>query len=713
MATLEKIRSKSVLLVVIIAVALLAFILGDAITNGRNLFGNNTTVAKVGKDKIEIQDYQRKQQELSNQIEEGRKQNPQQYANFDSQVLSQQAIEELVDERLVGNAVEAVGIKTTPELLRFFMIENPNTVIPEMQRLITGMQQSGVNVRTPEEAYMVIFTPQNYGLSERQVQQFQQAWLALESRYSQLISQMLYGQLLNGSFKANKLDVEAMRKDYVATASLKVAKKPYGELSEKEYPVSDDEIRKAYEDRKEQYAIDETTKEISFISVNVTPSAKDMEEASVLAATVVTELKGSGVSKETRKNGLDIQRHDIRLADVKDVLLKNFLSTAPVDSVSVLQSNARGFKVAKLNSRANRVDSLELSSIAVQGNGTVVESVLAYANSGLPLDSINNKFSADSVVYSGPQWVALYNSEGSAPKFLGLQESVYDSLYNSNGSYMILDQQEGMAVIGTVTKKSAPKEVVEYETVDYILHPSDATLAEAREKLQKFITDNNTASKFVDNASAAGYVPFDIAITPSTPAVPTQMSGRFYPDSRALVRWVVMDGKDGEVSKIYQSKDAASPNLYVAAILDSYEDYVPWDNRNVKDELTAKVRRDKAGDKMVKQYAKSTVEASAAAMQVEPVEVASLQSTKRDMTVTDNKVKGRIMGSKADGKVKTAKGDDGVYVYVITATGEEPVEMDDEQFAGMFLNLHRVNPSAVLRGNKKVEYNVYKFEQGE
>ena len=712
MATLEKIRSKSVLLVVIIALALLAFILGDAITNGRNLFGNNTTVAKVGDEKIEYPEYQRKQQELSQQIEEGRRQNPQQYANFDSQVLAAQAIEQLIDERMVSNAVEATGIKTSPELLRFFMIENPQTMIPEMQQLLTSMQQSGVAVRTPEEAYMVIFQPQTYGLTERQVQPFQTAWLALENRYSQLIGQMIYMNLFNQTFKANNLDVAAMRRDYVASAGVKVAKKPYGELDEKTYPVSDDEIKKAYEAKKEAYAVDEETKEISFISVNVAPSGKDMEEASLLAATVVEELKGGNVSKETRKNGLDVQRHDMRLSDIRDYALKAFVETAPVDSVSVLQSNSRGFKIAKLNSRSNRVDSLEVSSISVLGNGDVVASVLQYANSGLPLDSINKQFPIDSVMYAAPQWVALYNADGTAPKNLGLQESVYDSLYNSNGSYMVIDQQEGAAVLAAVKQKSAPKTVVEYETVDYILHPSDATLADALQKLQKFVADNNTAAKFVENAQAAGYNAMDVTLTPSTPAVPMGF-GRYFPDSRSLVHWVIMDGKDGEVSKIYQSKDPASPNLYVAAVLDTYKDYKPWNNKAVKEELTAQVRREKAGDAMVKQYSKGSVEAAAQAMQVEPVEIASLQSTKRDMTVTDAKVKGKIMGSKPSNKVMVVKGDDGVYAYVITSMVEEPVEMSDEQFANMFLQLHRVDQSAALRGNKKVENRIFKFEQAE
>lgn len=712
MATLEKIRSKSVLLVVIIAVALLAFILGDAITNGRNLFGNNTTVAKVGGDKIEIQDYQRKQQELSRQIEEARKQNPQAYSNFDNQLLSQQAIEQLIDELLVNKAVETTGIKSSPEILRFFMLENPQTVIPEMQSLLTSMAQSGLNVRTPSEAYAVIFQPQNYGLTTRQVEPFQRAWIALEARYSELVGQMIYMNILQSTFKANDLDIAAMKRDYVASANVKVAKKAYGVIDEKSAKVSDDEIKKAYEDRKEEFAVEQPTKEISFIAVNVTPSGKDLEEATVLATTVVKELKGGDVTKETRKSGVDVQRHEMRMSDINDPLLKNFLSGAPLDSVSILQNNSNGFKVAKMMGRTNSVDSIEISSISVRGNQEVISKVLAYANSGQALDSINNFFSSDSVAFVAPQWVPLYSADGAVPRNLGFTEAVYDSLVGSNGKYIVLDQQEGMAVLGTVGKKSTPKEIVEYETVDYILHPSDNTLADAREKLQKFVTQNNTAEKFVKNAQASGYTPIDLAVTSSTPAVPMGY-GRYYPESRALIRWVIMDGKDGEVSKIYQSKDPAHPSLYVAAVVDSYENYVPWDNKDVKSMLADQIRRDKVGKEMVKKYSKETLEASAAAMQVEPVEIASLQSSKPDATVTDSKVKGRIMGSKPSGKVQVVKGDDGVYAYIITGVSDEPVQMSDEQFAGMFMQLHNVNPSLVLRGKKKIENNVYKFEAAE
>ncbi|WP_302350320.1 SurA N-terminal domain-containing protein, partial [uncultured Duncaniella sp.] len=46
MATLEKIRSKSALLLIIVGAGLLAFIIGDFFTSGRTLFGTGTTIAK-------------------------------------------------------------------------------------------------------------------------------------------------------------------------------------------------------------------------------------------------------------------------------------------------------------------------------------------------------------------------------------------------------------------------------------------------------------------------------------------------------------------------------------------------------------------------------------------------------------------------------------------------------------------------------------------
>ena len=59
MATLEKIRKRGVLLVIVIGVALLSFIIGDFLTQGSTFFNKSReTVAEINGEKINIRDYQ-------------------------------------------------------------------------------------------------------------------------------------------------------------------------------------------------------------------------------------------------------------------------------------------------------------------------------------------------------------------------------------------------------------------------------------------------------------------------------------------------------------------------------------------------------------------------------------------------------------------------------------------------------------------------------
>ena len=102
MATLEKIRKRSVLLIVIIGAALLAFILGDALTNGRTLFGNGTTVAQLGDAKVDISEYQQRLEMLQAA-------NP----DADGQELSQMVISQLIEEKLLDNAADRLGIEVS------------------------------------------------------------------------------------------------------------------------------------------------------------------------------------------------------------------------------------------------------------------------------------------------------------------------------------------------------------------------------------------------------------------------------------------------------------------------------------------------------------------------------------------------------------------------------------------------------------------------
>ena len=711
MATLEKIRSKSVFLIVVIGVALLAFIVGDALTNSRNIFGDHTTVAKVGNVKVDYLEYQRKREDLNNQLEEARRNNPQQYSNFDTQILPEMAVEQLMQEALVLNAADKADIRCTGNLLRFYMLDNPNN--PEVVKVMRQLISNNISVQTPQQAYEVIFNPKRNGLTDAQVEPYQRAWLAAEKETERLVKLQTYQRLLTGLVHANDLDKKALYNDYVATSNVNVAFKPYGELNEKEYPVSDKEIADRYNKDKNEFMVEEPTREISFISVQILPSAADQKASKDLAAKTVASLSNGGqLSKDIKKGGVNVTRYALREKDI-DPTLRGIVTTASADSAKIVSNDIQGFKVVRVVSRTSAVDSIQVNLVSVASEG-LGKRILADLNSGkVVADSLMSKFSADSVATQLEQWIPLYTADGETN---ALPKETLDSLRNAGGKYISIRQGAGQGMlIAQLAKQNAAVSVVEYDLAEYVLAPSTETRNRERSKFEKFLGANNTAEKFTANAAKEGYTVQQFVLTSSTPAVPRfQGMNQYYPESRQVVRWVMIDGEKGEVSHIYNSNDAVRPSMYAAVIEDAYDDYAPVTNKAVREELTARIRADKAGDKMLKEYSgkTQTVESAAQAMKVEMKNYPKMRFA-LGSGIGDARLVGRISGAKADKKVNITKGSDGVYVYQVVAHENEkfPYNADiyDRQYA-QFVNIDMVK---MLQGTKRVNNNVYKFEAGE
>lgn len=709
MATLEKIRRRSVLLIVVIAVALLAFIVGDALTNSRNIFGDHTTVAKIGNHKIDYTEYQAKREELNNQLEMRKRQDP--GFMFDTQILPQVAIEQLISEALLDDAVKAAGIQASGDQLRFYMLDNP--VSQNLPALIQQMRTQGMDVQTPQQAYEIIFNPKRYGLTESQAAPFKNAWLAIENETKQLVKRNTYQRILVASIQANDLDTKALHNDIVEVADIRYAYKPYGNLDEKKYPVSDAELKAAYDKEKNRFKIDEETKSISFISVNVPPSAADRKASQALSARLMKELGDSaaGLSKELKKSGIQPARKSLRASDLNSGAIKDFVLAAAPGESKLIRENISGFVAVKMGKRTSAVDSIQINMVQVAGN-TLPSKVLSALNSGLSIDSISTRFNKDSVASVKERWFQLYTAEGPTN---ALEQSQIDSLTNAGGKYITLISEGGGAVLAQLVKKNAPVEIYEFEEYDYQLKPSTETVSAARNKLEKFLAQNPDAASFNKNAAKAGYSVNKYDVNQSTPAIPVMEGAQaFFPDSRQVMRWVMIDGDKGEVSHLYESKDALRPMLYAVAIDDVMEDYLPVSNRNVKTYLTDKVRKDKAGDALVKEYKSKgkTIDQIAAAMQMPVME--GKQKMARSMSaLSDPAIVGTVMGSKKGSGVKVLKGKNGVAAVEVRNVSKENQPYDKEAYSRQYFQYMQPDVNKMLRGTKKFKNNAYKFEAGD
>jgi peptidyl-prolyl cis-trans isomerase D len=123
MATLEKIRSKGVLLVVVVGLALLAFIVGDFLKEGSTFFNKSReTVAKIVGEDINIKEYSAAIEQMTEvyKIETGK-------TDLNEEMLTQlrQSVwESMVNEKILNAEAKKLGLAVSKDELSDRLIGN-------------------------------------------------------------------------------------------------------------------------------------------------------------------------------------------------------------------------------------------------------------------------------------------------------------------------------------------------------------------------------------------------------------------------------------------------------------------------------------------------------------------------------------------------------------------------------------------------------------
>jgi len=303
MATLEKIRKRGVLLIIVIGLALLSFIIGDFLTQGSTFFNKSReTVAEINGKKIKIHEYQDflDQIMIFQRFESG-------VREIDEQTTLQLrsfAWEQFVNEKVLSTQAEKIGLTVGTEELSDRLIGN--NIHPIIQQRNFFMDENGqfsranliqfLNFKDQEAA--------DYQMQE-QLNEYKKLWVFLERTVKTSILQEKYYALLSNAVQANQLQAETgfnLNKEII---NLDYIVKPYYTVADAEFIVTDKEIKDRYNKQLAQYKQDPNAS-IKFVSLAIEPREDDFTEAEAFINDLAEEFRNSDDAIELVNMNSDI-----------------------------------------------------------------------------------------------------------------------------------------------------------------------------------------------------------------------------------------------------------------------------------------------------------------------------------------------------------------------------------------------------------------------
>ena len=677
MATLQKIRSKGPLLVIAIGLALFAFIAGDA----WKVLQPHTTQQNVGEvngKSISAQDYQKLVDELSEVIKLSNGVN-----SLSEEQLNQikdQAWTTYVNYEIVAAEAKKLGLTVTDAEIQNIIDEGTNPILKQTPFI---NQTTGAFDKDMLKQFLVEYSKLESGTIPYQYAEYYQKlgtlWQFVEKSLRQNALVQKYQDLLNKSLISNPVSAEDSYTSRVEESDVLLAVLPYSTISDDDVTVSNDEIKKLFNERKDTYTQSAETRDIKYVSYKVTPS--DADRLAVLTEVTdytnqlqATESDYASFVRSTGSTALFSDIHVGKTALPSDVAAR-LDSTTVGDTFGPYYSQTdNSYNVFKIISKISAPDSIQYRQLQVVMNTEAQTESLA--------DSIYNalKGGADfaelAKIYGQtgePIWARAQAWEGAT---LDENNAKYVNTLVSTPNKQIVNLKLGQVnLIIQVLDKKVMKDKYKVAVVKRPIEFSKETYNAAYNKFSQFVAQSKTLEELENNAEEFGY-----SLVPRKSFASTEHYVAGVKSTRDALRWI-FSAKAGQVSPLYECGE--NDNLLVVAV----EKINPAGTADINlaaELLRAEVRRDKKAEiilNQVKGYTTIDQMASAKDAQVDtlkhvtfsaPAYISLARASEPAVSATAAKT--------AEGKVSApVKGYAGVYMLQVLSKNKTAEEYDEKQ----------------------------------
>ncbi|MDO4210320.1 MAG: SurA N-terminal domain-containing protein [Bacteroidales bacterium] len=611
MPAIQKIRKHGALLICIIGAALFAFIAEEAVRSMETT--SNASKQQIGEVFGQALNYQEFQEMVNNETEIAKmRMGGQNLSDAMMDQLRDQVWGEYVNYQLIKHEADGLGlIVTDAEVQEALKEGTAQSLINTLPMFAQGGRFDYVALKQFLEGYK----KNKASMQGEQMEQYELAhrlWEYAESKLRRELLMNKYQSLFATTLLSNPVNAKRNFADATQFKTATVAALPFAAMKDK-VNVTDEELKAAYEQYKENFFMPFETRDIKYIDVAVTASAADKKALEAEMQEIYTKLS-NGEDAATVIGG---SKSLVRFANMP-LSAKAFPGDVAqhLDSMAVGQvkqytnSQDNTMNVIKLISKTATADSILYRSIAVQAEDEAkmtarYDSVMNALNGGADFKAVAKNLGQP----GDSTWVtsAMLDAGSSQPDNVKFAQALYaggTQTVEINGIKIILKIEE--------TKGTSAKYVAAVAKCDIAF--SKETYNAAKNKMNMFMSKNSDLAAVEKAAAKEGY---QLTDSPSFMAASHNIGaqGRMpgIPGTKDAVKWVFDDAKVGQISKMYECGEANDHLLLVGLAAVHEKGYLPWDNADVKKFLTAIVTSKKQAEAAAKKYAGiKTLEAAAA-----------------------------------------------------------------------------------------------------
>ena len=680
MAVLGKIRSKGVILICVIGLALFAFIAEeffrscDSVSNERR-----AQVGEVLGDKVNVQDFQKLVDEYTNVIRmtQGRD-------NLTDEELNQVkdvVWNTFVQNELVNHEAEKLGLKVTDQELQNVLNVGTNPML--LQTPFVNRQTGRFDANLLKQ--FLAEYKQAQGTNTQMADQYRNLydfWTFVEKTLRQQLLAQKYQALFYGCLLSNPVSAKMAFDDENQESSIQLASFPYSSINDNKVNVTESDLKTKYEELKSRFRQYEETRSIKYVDYQVVPSQADRKALDKTVNEYMKALRDTAdPSGIIRKSGSLIAYLGIpqtKAAFPSDIAARLDSIAVGATTTPVENKSDNTLNLIKLISKTELPDSVQMRVIQV-GGATADEaskradSIYTALKAGADFEAIAKKYgqTGEKTWITSAQYQNAPSMDNDTRNYiqsintLGVNEIKNIKLMQANLILQVTDRRAMTSkYVAAVIKKP-----IEF---------SKETYSNAYNNFSRFVSENQTLDAMQKNASKYGFTVRERADVRNSEHYIAGVS-----DTREAMKWL-FGAKENEVSPLYECGE--NDHLLVLVLTKiNKEGFRSLEDESVKSYIRNEVIRDKKAEMLMAQIkgVNSVSAAKGKGAKVDTVNQVTfaapvfVQST----GMSEPALSGAVAAT-AKGKFCTqpVKGYGGVYMFQVTDKKARPVKYDEKEY---------------------------------